>query len=82
MNIGEAESDRYYWKPNWREGSPNFIGAPTAGNPDKYTVQYWAPAWREIMTGNTNSYLYGIIAQGFDGVVLDGVEAYRAQEER
>jgi endo-alpha-1,4-polygalactosaminidase (GH114 family) len=80
LNIGEAESDRYYWKTGWREGSPYFIGPPTPGNPDKYSVQYWQPGWREIMTGNTNSYLYGIIAQGFDGVVLDGVEAYRDQE--
>ena len=80
MNIGEAESDKYYWKAGWREGSPYFIGPPAPGNPDKYSVQYWQPGWRDIITGNANSYLYGIIAQGFDGIVLDGVEAYREQE--
>jgi endo-alpha-1,4-polygalactosaminidase (GH114 family) len=80
MNIGEAESYRYYWKPGWREGAPAFITAPTNGNPDKYTVQYWDPAWRDVILGNTNSYLYGIIKQGFDGVVLDGVEAFRVFE--
>ena len=80
MNIGEAETDRYYWKAGWREGSPYFVGAPTPANPDKYSVQYWQPGWREIITGNASSYLYGIVAQGFDGVVLDGVEAYKSQE--
>ncbi len=79
-NIGEAESHRYYWKPGWKEGSPKFIGAPAADNPDKYAVEYWNPAWRELMTGNNSSYIYGIVAQGFDGIVLDGVEAYRAFE--
>ncbi len=76
-NIGEAESHRYYWKPGWKEGSPKFIGPPMADNPDKYAVEYWDPAWRDLMTGNTNSYIYGILAQGFDGVVLDGVDAFR-----
>ncbi|MCD6075750.1 MAG: Conserved exported protein of unknown function [Rhodospirillales bacterium] len=80
MNIGQADSSRYYWKPGWREGAPAFIAAPTAGNPDKYTVQYWDPAWRDVILGNPNSYLYGIVAQGFDGVVLDGIEAFRVFE--
>ncbi|MBT3990793.1 MAG: hypothetical protein HON14_08610 [Rhodospirillaceae bacterium] len=77
MNIGAAESFRYYWKDNWREGSPNFLSGPTPGNPDKYNVQYWQPGWRKIITGNTKSYLYGIVAQGFDGVVLDGLDSYK-----
>jgi endo-alpha-1,4-polygalactosaminidase (GH114 family) len=77
MNIGAAETYRYYWKDNWREGSPNFIGSPTAGNPDKYYIEFWRPGWRKIITGNTKSYLYGIVAQGFDGVILDGLDSYK-----
>jgi len=80
VDIGHADSSRYYWKQGWREGSPPFIAAPTNANPDKYTVQYWDPAWRGIIYGNPNSYIYGIIQQGFDGVVLDGVEAFRVFE--
>ena len=80
VNIGQAESYRYYWKPGWREGSPSFIAAPTSNNPDKYTVQYWDPAWRDLIFGNPNSYIYGIVTQGFDGVILDGVEAFRVFE--
>jgi len=77
IDIGRVDSSRYYWKPGWHEGSPAFIAAPTDNNPDKYTVQYWDPAWRDIIFGNPNSYVYGILAQGFDGVVLDGVESFR-----
>jgi cysteinyl-tRNA synthetase len=77
MNIGTADNSRYYWKNNWREGNPNFISDPNKGNPNKYYVEYWQPGWRNIITGNTSSYVYGIVAQGFDGVVLDGLDSYK-----
>ena len=77
MDIGAAEAYRYYWQAHWREGSPLWISAPFQKNPDKYHVEYWRPEWQRILTGNTESYLYGIIAQGFDGVILNGVEGYR-----
>ncbi len=81
INIAEAEDYRYYWKPGWKEGSPTFIQAPTAGNPDKFNTRYWDPAWKQVISGNPNSYMYGLITQGFDGAVLEGVEAYKAVEE-
>jgi cysteinyl-tRNA synthetase len=77
LNIGAAESYQSYWKSHWREGSPLWISAAYPGNADKYFVQYWHPEWRKIITGNTDSYVYGIVKQGFDGVVLDDVDAYR-----
>ena len=80
MNIGTAESYRYYWKDNWQEGEPEFITAPTVGNPDKFYIQYWHPGWRQIITGNTKSYLYGIVSQGYDGVLLDGLDSFKFYE--
>ena len=82
VNIGTAASYRYYWKPRWREGSPLWIAAPYPGNPDQHYVQYWAPEWQQIIAGDTDSYVYGVIAQGFDGVVLDGIETFRFFEGR
>ncbi|MAF49740.1 MAG: hypothetical protein QGH73_08855 [Rhodospirillales bacterium] len=76
MNVGQADSSRYYWKPGWREGSPGFIGSPVLGEPDNHYVQYWNPAWKKIIAGDTKSYTYGIIAQKYDGVVIDGVDSY------
>ena len=78
VDVGSAASYRYYWKPAWREGSPPWIVAPVRDDPDRYYVQFWRPEWQRIISGDTKSYIYGAIAQGFDGVVLEGIEeAYR-----
>ncbi len=77
MDIGTAASYNFYWKNNWREGSPLWISAPVRGNPDKFSVEYWNPEWRRIITGNPGSYVYGIIDQGFDGVVLGGLDTFK-----
>ena len=77
MNIGIAENYRYYWRDSWAEGDPSFISETMPANPDKYYVEYWQAGWRRIITGNTNSYIYGIIKQGFDGVVLGGLDNYK-----
>lgn len=77
MNIGQADNYRYFWKDNWHEGNPSFVSSPTLGNPDKYYVKYWQPGWRSIITGNPKSYIYGILAQGFDGVVIDAANSFK-----
>lgn len=78
MDIGSAASYNYFWKSNWREGFPSWINSPHKDNPDKYFVQYWHPGWQSIIFGDTSSYVYGLISQGFDGVVIDGLEAYKS----
>lgn len=80
MDIGTAASYRYYWKPDWQEGSPPFIGAPFPRDPDRYFVEFWRPEWQQIMFGDNQSYLYGLIAQGYDGVILEGMRNYLAFE--
>lgn len=81
MDIGSAASYRYYWKDDWQEGNPSWLGAPFPRNLDRHFVKYWDPGWQEIIYGNTNSYIYGIIAQGFDGVIIEGVKNYRFFED-
>jgi cysteinyl-tRNA synthetase len=78
VNIGMAANHQFYWKSSWREGSPNWIKDPKRSNKDKYFVEFWHPDWQKIFFGNQNSYIYGLLAKGFDGVVLEGIEeAYR-----
>lgn len=78
IDIGTAASYSWFWKPEWREGSPAWINAPLPGNPDRYYIQYWNPGWQRLMYGDNSSYIYGVLAdQGFDGVLLAGIEAYR-----
>ena len=76
INIGSAASYHYYWKPYWREGVPFWISTPHRDDPDKYNVQYWQPAWQKVIFGDTQSYIYGLIDQGYDGVLLNGVDAF------
>ncbi len=77
IDIGSAASYHYYWKPSWQEGSPSWIGAPFGDDPDKYHIKYWNPEWKKIISGDNKSYIYGAIDQGFDGVILKGLDAYR-----
>ena len=81
MNIGLAASYKYYWEDRWGEGSPSFINVPLRNDPDQYYVKYWLPRWQNLIAGDTNSYLYGIIRQGFDGVLIDGLGTYKFFED-
>ncbi|WNJ98311.1 hypothetical protein L2D14_10540 [Thalassospiraceae bacterium LMO-JJ14] len=76
MDIGTAASYRFYWQNGWGEGSPGFIANPFPGDPDRYFVEYWNPGWQDLMFGNPQSFLYGLIAQGYDGVLLEGMRNY------
>ena len=76
MNIGSAEMFRYYWRQEWKKGSPSWIKKEYDGYPDEYYVEYWHPQWRDIIFSGDNSYLKKIIDAGFDGAYLDNVEAY------
>jgi len=77
VNIGRAARYRYYWNSEWRPGSPGWLGPPLSGSPDQHRVDYWNREWQQIISGDENSYIYGIVKQGFDGVILDGVDSYK-----
>ncbi|MCW8915842.1 MAG: hypothetical protein OQK24_08305 [Magnetovibrio sp.] len=77
MDISSAATYHYYWQPDWEIGKPEFISVPHRTDPDRYRTQYWKPDWQAVIAGDTSSYLYGILAQGFDGVVLKGTDAWR-----
>ncbi len=76
LNVGYAEDERFYWKREWRVGEPSWIQAFGPDRPGQYAVEYWNPAWKAII----GRYFAGLMDLGFDGVVLDGVEAYRRWE--
>ncbi len=82
LSIGEAETYRFYWNPAWDDEGKNdpdrpaWLGPVNPDWPDNLEVRYWDPAWQAIIFGNPGAYLDRIIAQGFDGVYLDIVDAY------
>ena len=76
LNIGSAETFRYYWKPEWNSARPAWMKKAYEGYADEYWVEYWNPEWQSIIFGSNDSYLKKIIDAGFDGAYLDNVEAY------
>lgn len=76
MSIGQAETYREYWNPDWQENPPAWLDEPDATWANDYWVRYWDPEWQAIIYGSPESYLDRIIALGFDGVYLDRVDAY------
>ena len=77
LDIATAARYLYYWQPAWNDVLPPWIAEPVPGDPDRRYVQYWRPEWQDIITGNPKSFLNGLVDHGYDGVVLDGIDAYR-----
>lgn len=77
INIGAAESWRYYWNNSWKLGNPDFLARNYHGYSNEYWVEFWHRDWREILFGGKDSYLAKIASAGFDGAYLDNVEAYK-----
>jgi cysteinyl-tRNA synthetase, unknown class len=84
LSIGEAEDYRPYWQKSWDangDGKPD-AAAPkflNSENPDwegNYRVRYWHPEWQAIMLPAVEE----IMAQGFDGLYLDIVDAFEFYE--
>lgn len=80
VDVGVAASYLYYWKNNWQPGSPPWIGAPLHNDPDRYYANFWRPEWQRIIFGDTASYIYGVIDQGYDGVVIAGADIFEIYE--
>jgi cysteinyl-tRNA synthetase, unknown class len=86
LNIGEAESNRSYWHDDWHvasAGTPARPGYLLAADPDgdatTFLVLYWKARWQNIFVG-PRGLVDKIMAAGFDGVCLDGVDANDEQQ--
>ena len=82
LSIGEAESYRYYWQDSWLSKRPEWLEPENRHWAGNYLVQYWHPAWQEILYGNPDAYLDRIIDAGFDGVYLDGADKFEQWTHR
>lgn len=77
LSIGEAENYRSYWQPSWTAQPPDWL---VAQNPDwdgNFKVRYWQTDWQNILFGSPSSQLDRILAAGFNGAMLDVVDAYQ-----
>ncbi len=80
MSIGEAENFRFYWDDNWFKHPPEWLERENPNWPGNYTVRYWDPNWQALLFGGPDAYLDQIIGAGFDGVYLDGIDAFEPIE--
>ncbi len=76
LSVGELDTVRFYWQPEWQAETPSWIGHGNPNWPGSLTVKYWDQEWQSVLFGHTGSMLDRILALGFDGVVLDRVDAY------
>lgn len=82
MSIGQAETYREYWRPEWTSDPPAWLDVPDETWANDFWVRYWLPEWQAIIYGSPESYLDRIIDLGFDGVYLDRVDAYWYYQDR
>lgn len=82
LSIGEAEAYRSYFDPTWIDQpppdpqAPSWLGPFNPDFPDNYKVRYWDPAWQSLLLGSPGAALDRILAQGFDGIYLDIIDAF------
>ncbi|MBC7811530.1 MAG: endo alpha-1,4 polygalactosaminidase, partial [Burkholderiales bacterium] len=84
MSIGQAATFQYYWRPEWSMTGerPEWADSPDATWAGDLWVHYWDERWQEIIVTGEDSYLDRIIDMGFDGVLLDRVDAATFYEEQ
>lgn len=73
MNISETDSDKYYWQPEWKIGSPTWLKRASFVDKKGIIVEYWSEEWQKIIS----DYFKGIIAQEFDGAFLTGLDNFQ-----
>ncbi|NOY77555.1 MAG: hypothetical protein GXO76_06760 [Calditrichaeota bacterium] len=77
LSIGEAEDYRFYWNPDWAIHPPAWLGPENPDWPGNYKVRFWDPGWQKIVF----AYVDTLLAQGFDGIYCDIVDAYAYWQE-
>jgi len=81
LAIDRAGTHRDYWQAGWDEDPPSWLTDPLENDPGSTLVQYWSPEWQAIIFGGPEAALDRIVAAGFDGVYLEGLEAYEEFED-
>jgi cysteinyl-tRNA synthetase, unknown class len=76
LSVGEVDVGRWFWPEAWRKVSPIWVGRQNPDWPDARHVRFWAPEWQDLIFSGNSSLLDFILEVGFDGVLLDRVDAY------
>lgn len=74
--VGETDTKRWYWPERWRQQPPPWVGLPNPAWPGSRYVRFWDPEWQDLVFRSSDSILDRILDIGFDGALLDRVDAY------
>ncbi|MDX2444096.1 MAG: hypothetical protein QNK30_09880 [Bacteroidales bacterium] len=81
LKVGEADNSCYYWNEEWNTMPPTWLKAENPKSQGSFNVAYWEKDWQDIIFKNNDSFIKKILNSGFDGAVLDAVNAYEYFEE-
>lgn len=74
LSVGEAETYRAYWQPDWNgAGRPAWIGPENPEWEGNHQVRFWADDWKKILF----DYLKTMVEAGYDGAWFDVVDVYQ-----
>jgi cysteinyl-tRNA synthetase len=76
LPVGETDTKRWYWPQEWREAVPEWVGPDNPDWPGSRHVRFWHPQWRGLVFEQPGSLLDRILDAGYDGALLDRVDAY------
>ncbi len=76
LPVGETDTKRWYWPEAWRKSPPSWVGPENPNWPGSRHVQYWNEAWQDLVFAKPDSMLDRILEAGYDGALLDRVDAY------
>lgn len=76
LPVGETDTKRWYWPENWRRTPPDWVGPDNPHWPGSRHVRFWHPEWRRLIVDGEDSLLNRILVTGYDGALLDRVDAY------
>jgi cysteinyl-tRNA synthetase len=76
LPIGEISEDRPHWKKEWAAAKPDWLGP--AERTGRMKVRYWDERWQKTITDALDR----ILEQGFDGVVIEGLDAWSYWQEK
>lgn len=85
IDIGQAETWRWYYEDSWEIGDPEWI---IGDDPDDwegcYPVEYWDKDWKDIViygySSDGRSMLEESLAVGFDGIYMDWVGGFSDED--
>ncbi len=73
FSVSEAKNTDYYWNNRWKIGSPEWLIRSSFTSPNSVITQYWNDQWKTYMA----RYFKGVVASGYDGAFLTGLENHQ-----